>query len=117
MYLFIFLNYLKKFSLNDLIFGTDEEKALKRLQILFQNLNSPCVPDIWQRISKVPQKQNQMNEKMRKEIFDDVFSPSGLAEADTTVDFSEKVNEIEYNNNNKKKNFLPSKVCLQHSKQ
>ena len=39
-----------------------------------------------------------MNEKMSKEIFDDVFGPSGLAEADTTVDFSEKVNEIEYNN-------------------
>ena len=58
-----------------------------------------------------------MNEKMSKEIFDDVFGPSGLAEADTTVDFSEKVNEIEYNNKEKLGIYLTGKKkknsCLQ----
>ena len=44
---------------------------------------------------------NEMNEKMSKEIFDDVFGPFVLAKADTTVDFTEKANEIEYSHKEK----------------
>ena len=106
-----------KLSLNDLVFGTDEEKALvKAITNSFPKSKlTLCTRHLAENFKRYLKNKIGMNEKISKEIFDDVFGPFGLAEADTTVDFTEKANEIEYKHKEKLGIYLTEKVipCLQ----
>ena len=87
-----------KLSLNDLVFGIDEENVLvKAITNSFPKSKlTLCTRHLAENFKRYLKNKIGMNEKMSKNIFDGVFGPFELAEADTTVDFSEKANEIEY---------------------
>ena len=77
--------------------GSDEEKALvKALKSSFpQSELTLCTRHLSENVSRHLRSKVGANDKLSKQVISDLFGESGLIEADTTVDFTEKVTDVE----------------------
>ncbi|CAG2195107.1 Threonine synthase-like 1 [Mytilus edulis] len=84
-------------SYSNLVIGSDEEKALvKAIKDSFPTSElTLCTRHLSENVTRHLRTKVGVNDKNAKQILSDLFGDNGLIEADTTVDFSTKVTDIE----------------------
>ncbi|CAG2198117.1 unnamed protein product [Mytilus edulis] len=84
-------------SYSNLVIGSDEEKALvKAIKDSFPTSElTLCTRHLSENVTRHLRTKVGVNDKNAKQILSDLFGDSGLIEADTTVDFSTKITDIE----------------------
>ena len=99
-------------STNDMVIGTDEEKALvKALKSSFpESKLTLCTRHLGENFKRHLKNKVGMNEKNSKKVVDDIFGENGLISADTTVDLTSKISEIETKYTNSVGPYLSEKV-------
>lgn len=99
-------------STNDLIVGTDEEKALlKAVKSSFPNAKiTLCTRHLEDNFKRHLRNKIGMNEEKSKEATEDLFGKNGLVTADTSVDFLTKAKDIEEKYENDIGSYLTQKV-------
>ena len=95
-----------------MVIGTDEEKALvKALKSSFpESKLTLCTRHLGENFKQHLKNKVGMNEKVQQKVVDDIFGENGLISADTTVDLTSKISEIESKYTNSVGLYLSEKV-------
>lgn len=99
-------------STNDMVIGTDEENALvKAIKSSFPDSKlTLCTRHLGENFKRDLKNKVGMNEKETQKIVDAIFGEKGLISADTTVDLTSKISEIETKYQNSVGPYLSEKV-------
>ena len=99
-------------STNELVIGSDEEKAIvKAVKNAFPNSKlTLCTRHLGENFKRYMKNKVGMNEKQIRKIVDEIFGDGGLIEADTTIEYTAKINKIENDYTETVGSYLTDKV-------